>query len=281
VSDFNGHSGKEVSLMAAPNFANRGGFVWAILVTVLAIPGFLFYNWWSHLKADHDRGVSAKARARLSDGSVFQKAPASGRLVNPMTVSSSAPAAVSAPALPSKAAAPAGVRGPVPVALGNVAAATAAAPAPAAIPPKPVASISIAPAAAAPTASVQLMASTVTVVLSRDPMLSPIDTVRLREIDLERVRNEEARRRELEDLKHPRPRQPRKETPIDRRIELQGIVAKPGGASLAIINGATVSNGEQFSVRGYPSKVKIIRISAEEVTFDYKGKRFKKRVNVE
>ncbi|MBI3566421.1 MAG: hypothetical protein HY079_14600, partial [Elusimicrobia bacterium] len=96
----------------------RGGVGWAILAVALAVPGFLFYNWWSHLKAEHDKGVAAKASKRL-EGGVFQTAPA-GRLVNPIAPSTAA--APGAPRPPATAAAsPAGAAVAAPAVGGAVA----------------------------------------------------------------------------------------------------------------------------------------------------------------
>ena len=53
----------------------RGGLGWVILVVALAVPGVLFYNWWSHLKADREKTVAAKARGRVPDGGVFLSSP--------------------------------------------------------------------------------------------------------------------------------------------------------------------------------------------------------------
>ena len=74
----------------------RGGLGWVILVVALAVPGVLFYNWWSHLKADREKTVAAKARGRVPDGGVFLSSP-NNKLVNPMApaVSTAAAAAPS------------------------------------------------------------------------------------------------------------------------------------------------------------------------------------------
>ncbi|UPT75915.1 MAG: hypothetical protein M0D55_09735 [Elusimicrobiota bacterium] len=54
----------------------RGGFGWVILVIALAVPGVLFYNWWSHLKAEQARAVAAKAAARVPEGACSPRRPA-------------------------------------------------------------------------------------------------------------------------------------------------------------------------------------------------------------
>jgi hypothetical protein len=128
----------------------RGGLGWVILVAALAVPGVLFYNWWSHLKADREKAVAAKARGRVPEGGVFQSPP-SAKLVNPMDTTVSTVPVVRAPVDASSAVV---VARPAPVAD--------TVPAPA-------------PTGAAPP-------------LKRDPTLSPFDQVRLMEEDEARRR---------------------------------------------------------------------------------------------
>lgn len=108
-----------------------------------------------------------------------------------------------------------------------------------------------------------------------------MDLVRQREAELEAERNAEALRRAAEERNRPRKKVVRREPAIETGIELQGIVAGAAGESLAIVNGATVTPGESFSVEGFSAKVKVIRITTAEVTFEYKKRRFKKSVNAE
>ena len=219
----------------------RGGLGWVILVVALAVPGVLFYNWWSHLKADRDKAVAAKARGRVPDGGVFQTSP-SAKLVNPM-----------APVV-STAAAPADA---------SVAVATGVA----TKDPMPTAQVQeIAGTAPSPSFS----SATVEVALKRDPTLSPYDQVRLME-------EEEARRRaaeELEALKN-RKSAPRVVRKIDPRtlVELQGIISNPESGFKAIVNNEVVGVGEIVN------KVRIVRISDAGVVFDYKGQKFTKTVS--
>jgi len=271
--------------MAASPVGARGGLGWVILAAALAVPGFLFYNWWSHLKAERDHSISAKA-SKLAAGGVFQTPPpAAGRLVNPMastaapagappvlagTASTSAPAgaapalAAVAPALPG----PGGAPGAVPGSALAVAPAAAAALTPA----------SGAAAGAAPAAA--MTASTNTITLTRDPMMSPMDLVRLREEQLAK----EAQERALAEANKPKPehvhRAP-KQKPIETKIELQGIVAKADGENLAIINGSTVNPGESFTVDGYKGRVKVLKITSSEIMLEHNGRKFRLSVNVE
>ena len=93
---------------------------------------------------------------------------------------------------------------------------------------------------------------------------------------------EQERLRALAEANHPYQRHAQRvQPPIESRIELQGIVAKADGDNLAIINGATVNPGESIAIENYPGKVRILRITSSVVTLDYKGRRFKLRVNTE
>jgi hypothetical protein len=251
----------------AGNGNARGGLGWVILVVALAVPGVLFYNWWSHLKAEREKTVAAKARGRVPDGGVFQSSP-NAKLVNPMTPVAStgtlaappAPAAASAttPALAQPAQA-ATIAGTPASGSPSVAAAAAAAPAVAVVPP--ALSFSSMTATSQP--------------LKRDPTLSPFDQVRL-------VEEEEAKRKAADDLaamqaaknnhgKHgPKP-------PKDPRtlVDLQGIISNTDSGFKAIVNNEVMSVGE-FVIG---TRIKIIKITDLGVTFDFQGKRFVKGVS--
>lgn len=265
--------------MAGPGASGRGNLGWLVLAAALAIPGFLFYNWWSHQKAEHDRSVAAKARSRATEGSVFQTPPAGARPLGTAVSTSAAPgAAPGAAPVPGAAAA---VAVSMPAGVTPAAAATQVSPA-AQAPSAAVNSAAANPAAAALAPVVApVVSTTVAIVLSRDPMMSPMDLVRQREAEAEAERNAEAIRRAAEERNRPRRKVVRQEPKIDTHLELQGIVARPEGDSLAIVNGATVNEGEWFAVEGFSAKVKVVRITNTEVTFEYKGKRLKKNVNAE
>ncbi|MDE2489691.1 MAG: hypothetical protein KGM24_02510, partial [Elusimicrobia bacterium] len=74
----------------------RGGLGWLVLIAALAVPGFLFYNWWSRLKAAHDHSLSLKVKSRLPAGGVFRAPPAADRLVNPISSATAASPAAGA-----------------------------------------------------------------------------------------------------------------------------------------------------------------------------------------
>jgi hypothetical protein len=257
--------------------AGRGGLGWAILAAALAVPGFLFYNWWSHLKVDRDHALSAKAIKR-ADGGVFQTPPPmTGRLVNPMASSTSAPAGFPPAAAPRPSAMPAAAAPGRTILAAAAPAGTMPAGRMLAGPASLAASAGKPPAAEVSAAAA--VSTNTTVVLSRDPMMSPMDVVRLQEAALA----EEDRQRALAASKSPRSRHSAKHVqgPIETRIELQGISSTSDGDNFAMISDSRVSAGESFRVANYPGKVKVLKISESEVTFDYQGRRFKMKVNAE
>jgi len=225
----------------------RGGLGWVILVVALAVPGVLFFNWWSHLKADREKSVAAKARGRVPDGGVFQSSP-NAKLVNPMTPAVSTEAAIAAAGAPAMAQAAVIAPAPSPV------------PEPAATAQTPAAVAVSTPPAGAP--------------LKRDPTMSPLDAVRI-------AAEEEARRRAAEDLANLQkgrnrggPKPVKKKDP-KTLVELQGIVSNPESGFKAIVNNEVVGAGEYIG----NSRIKVIKISDLGVTFEYEGKRFSKGVS--
>ena len=250
--------------------AGGRGIGWVVLAVLLAVPGFYTYSSWSRQKAEHDRGVSAKARTRLPEGGVFQSPPpAADRLVNPISAKDAVAKASAAPKPPAATktpAAPAAVKVP------------AAAPAPTASLEAASAVPSIvATASAAPVALVRasVAKSTAAAVALRDPTLSPLDVVRLQEMADEKARREREDRERL----HPRAAAPKRLARIEDLIKLEGTVAKADGHVLAIVNGTMLSAGESFRVRGYDAKVKVVSISTAVVVFEFQKRRFKKSVS--
>ncbi len=187
--------------------------------------------------------------------------PRRGRLVNPMApaVSTAAPAAAVSTAAAVATAAPA------------AAAVPDAAAAPVATPPagEPAAQ-GQAPAAAG--GGSPAVSSSTYIALKRDPMLSPFDHVRM----MEEAEAKEKARRDLEEAKNRRSRVVvRKEPPPETLVELQGIIANAEGESKAIVSDQIVGVGETVN------KMRVVRITSQGVTFEYKGKRFTKSVNRE
>jgi hypothetical protein len=254
--------------MTAAQGGSRPGLGWVILVAALAVPGVLFYNWSSRLKAEHDRALSAKARERVPAGGVFETPPAVGRA--PSAVSTSAPAVIAAaPKVPDSV-----KTAPAPSAPYSAKPAAAAA-----IVSKAIAAPTAAPAPTAPPSRIGNVAfSSVTagIELSRDPLISPLDVVRIKEYEAEQERIRSARN-------HPTPIYVRHAPvrTIEQDVDLEGIVTTPDGRPLAIVNNETLGAGAQFNAPGHSGPVKIVRISSDTVWFVYKNKSFKKVVTTE
>lgn len=223
---------------------------WLLMAAVLAVPSFLFYNWWSNSK----KQVSAE----ISQG------PAAAPVFQPEGGAQASQPAAQAPAVQPGAQ-------PVPEAAAPAqrppsAAAAAPEPAPA---QQPAAQPEAAPAAqpeAQPEAAAQqgVEGSTVPKPVSyyapksdRDPTFSPDDYKRIRDEAMQRAEAEQL----VQNAERNKPREPGPET----RVVLQGIVG-----NAAIINGDMYTAGQ--TVRG----VKIVKVGADYVICDYKGKKFRK-----
>ena len=246
---------------------------WLLLVAVLAVPSFLFYNWLSKSKQQNQAELVHEPMA----GSVFpsdksgQQAPAATaqqaqpaapqQAVKPEAPrpAQQAPAARPVPDKAAQASQPAEeAEGPIedqaPSASSN----------PPAAAPQPAQAAAVSTAAQQGGAQGQVTPSTGPAKLSyydpkttRDPTFTPDDYRRIKE---EQRQREEAERLRLEAERN-KPREPGPEV----RISLQGIVG-----SAAIINGDMYSAGQ--TVRG----VKILKIGADYIIAEYKGKKFKK-----
>lgn len=227
---------------ATAGVGGRGGLGWVILAAALAIPGVLFYSWWSHLKAERVKTVVARARGRIPVGGVFQTSPRATKLINPMT--------------------PATVAPPAPVPFIAVIPPVASASAPVVAAPIPLSNRPSTPAVSTPAAPS----------LARDPMISPFDTLRLKEEEDEKRL---ARQRLLEERVGKRPRGSRGKPRPETLIELQGIISNAGGGAKAIVNNEVVGTGESVG------KFRVVRITPADVTFEYQGRRFTKSVSRE
>ncbi len=249
------------------NFSSILG--WLLLIAVMAVPSFLFYNWWSKSK---QQAALELVREPVS-GSVFPSdknaQPAPARQAPPAPPAQQAKPAEAKPQEPAKTAAAAdagpdqagGEPGEQPPSASSKPPDAAPKPARA-----PLVSSAAAPGAVeAPAKQDQVETSTAQKPVSsyepktpRDPTYSPDDYRRIKEDELRRAEAERQQRLAAE------ARKPR-EIPPETRISLQGIVG-----TAAIINGDMYSVGQ--SVRG----IKIIKIGTDYIIGDYKGKRFKK-----
>ena len=248
---------------------------WSLLVAVLAVPSFLFYNWWANNKTDEAAvqapiqsistatifaGAQDKTAAPPSghvqtaaEGPIFQAAsvqrsvqpafrPAVQPIVQPMSavpVSSAAPAA----AAPRAVLRPADAAPQPAAAAQRVDMSTAAAQA--------------VRAAFAPVSTQTASGSYFNPKSDRDPTMTPADYQLRREP--EQARREEARLQMLAMRKQ------LKASSGESRITLQGIVGN-----------SVIINGEMYSVGNTVMGVKILKIGANYLIGEYKGKKFRK-----
>ena len=243
--------------------ANRSSTGWLMMSVALAVPGFLFYNWWSHLNTQSRAQLDKHVRNRLPQGApIFGAAPAQQKLSNPISQVNQAPAEASL-AAPASAATS---TSPVPTAT----AAQLASPAPEAPASVPLAAASAASAAGD---SVLQTGPIPQIVLARDPMLSPYDMVRIAEAEL---KQRQAAQELLEAAKNKARGKARKaaksEKPAESLVDLQGIVSS-GDGQRAIVNGEMVGEGDIIG------GVKVVRISPDAVVFLYHKKRFIKGIS--
>ncbi len=241
---------------------------WLLLLAVLAVPSFLFYNWWSKGKKQASLEVAqAPVSANVFTKQASPSAPPAAAPQAPAAV----PAAAQAQEKPS-AAANAPETGdeetgeeadgePAPDAASQDGQKPPSAPAAA----KPV-SASTAAAAAQQDASgsAAVAVSTAPKPVSyyspaseRDPTLTPEDYRRI--AAAKRAKEESERQYEL--MQRQKPKEPGPET----LIRLQGIVGNS-----AIINDDMYTAGQK--VKG----IKILKIGTDYIICEYKGKRFKK-----
>lgn len=222
---------------------------WLLMAAVLAVPSFLFYNWWSNSK----KQVSAEISQGPGTAPVFQSEGGAQAAQPELLPPDAAPAAQplqggSAPAQ----------RPP-----------SAAAQAPEPAPAQPQAAPETQPEAqpelqAQAAARQEVEASTVPKPVSyydpksdRDPTFSPDDYKRIRDEAMQRAEADQM----VRNAERNKPREPGPET----RVVLQGIVG-----NAAIINGDMYTVGQ--TVRG----VKIVKVGADYIICDYKGKKFRK-----
>ena len=243
---------------------------WLVLLAALAIPGFMFFQWWTHLNSQSKADLEKRVRNRLPAGQIFSAAPAGDdKPVNPLAQQAAPAASTGTPvavtgssgvvtAAPAAGAAEAGAPGLTP--LANAATTT-----------PPVSGPEATGGAAPPAALTMLQTGTIAqVVLARDPFLSPFDLVRLAEAEAAQRRAQA----ELEDAANKKTRTQRaiEARPAESLVELQGIVSTAEGDK-AIVNGEMVGQGDMIG------QVKVVRITPTGVVFLYRGKRFIKGIS--
>ena len=229
---------------------------WTLMLAVLAVPSFLFYNWW----AANAGKAAAETVTGKTDLNVFPEQPGSTRAV-PSQPDPFPAAARPAQAPPQQAVSPGAGMPAVPA---------AAAPAkPAAVQAEsrpPASTAAVANAAAVSTAaakgdsvaaSTAALASYFSPKTTRDPTMSPENYRRIREARAQAI--EEARQLRASQLRK------NKSEGIESRLKLQGIVGN-----------AVILNGEMFYVGQTIHGAKILKVGSDYMIGEYKGKRFRK-----
>ncbi|MBI4424647.1 MAG: hypothetical protein HY554_13020 [Elusimicrobia bacterium] len=268
--------------------SGKGAIGWLILAVALAVPAFMFWNWWTMLNSRQPEG------RRPAPGPVFGGTQMAQNLQNPLTQPPGAPQAVSVavnvggapPAVstePARAPGTAGTPGlegtaaaaafppPAEAVLSTAASAGAPSSGTVAAAAEPVSQLA---SAAAPASSVDFRPR-----VERDPMLSPMDIKKLAEIELAKEWERDRIRREAEEAaRRSRERKaPKKRVlpPIQESIVLQGITAVPGSIT-AIVNEVIVYAGDVIEVEreDTSARVKVVRITPTTVTFQHGGKRW-------
>jgi cytoskeletal protein RodZ len=217
---------------------------WLLLVAVLAVPSFLFYNWWTKNKQQSATEVS-------QDRSASNFFPSQEKSQPPQAVNSTAaPEALQAPAAaasrqdppeqvqdaPAQPAAASGAEDPARTAV-IVRSSSAPAAVSVSTQPKPVSYY-------APKGD-------------RDPTLSPEDYKHLKELELRR--EEEERERQRRERNRP------KEATCDSKIHLQGIVGN-----------AAIINGEMYYTGQTAAGSKILKIGPNYILGECRGRKFRK-----
>ena len=228
--------------------ATKSSVGWLILAFALAVPGVLFYQWYTHLDLEKKRALTTKVR--LKDTDLFRNSPKQDKLVNPIASAAAPVVASTAPGNGQAAAIPAVGATPEPVL-----------PRPAE-PPSPAAGDpDVLKAPSAPAAN--------PFQAWRDPTLSPHDLVEIERLELEK----QLALQELKDRALNRSKAPPKSPPvqIEKLVDLQGIVSVAGG-NKAIINNDVFADGDVVKTKAGP--VKVLHITLQKVIFTYKSKTF-------
>jgi cytoskeletal protein RodZ len=234
---------------------------WLLLAAVLAVPSFLFYNWWTKNKQQSTAEISqGQAPANLfpSQDKVAAAPPARSTAapaaLMPQTPGERHPdASAQPPAAPARQAAQPQIQAQ-PQAQKPAAAQQAVSTAPA----QALAVAQSTSAAASVAVSTRTKsASYFSPKGDRDPTLSPEDYRHIKEVQMQRE-EEEARRR-MADRNRPR------EATCDSRVHLQGIVGN-----------AAIVNGDMYYVGQTAAGAKITKIGSNYILVECKGKKYRK-----
>lgn len=246
------------------NFTSLLG--WLLLAAILAVPSFLFYNWWATARKS-EAAVQAPVQ-RVSTAVIFAGAqePAA-----PFSQQQRTPPAEIRPVRQSSEAVTAADRAAAAAGDAGRGAARAAQPDPPAADTLPAGEKARTGATAAPAAeadrnktpsagtavSTQTSASYFNPKSSRDPTISPAE--------YRKIKADEEERREAERQRTQAIRRRQSESGGESRIKLQGIMGS-----------AAIINGEKYSAGNIIQGVKLIKVGDDYVICEYKGKRFKK-----
>ncbi|OGR62963.1 MAG: hypothetical protein A2X31_04295 [Elusimicrobia bacterium GWB2_63_22] len=236
---------------------------WTLLVAVMAVPSFLFYNWWAKSRQQASAEMPQEAPQNIFPPQ--EKSSTSAPVAAPVRQAQPAPAAqaVVTPAPQQPAQAP--VRNtPAPL--------PEQAPSASSQPPVPVtapgASAAVSTSAAQEvqqaTAAVQAQGEAQQNLISyfkpkttRDPTLSPDDYQRIKDAENARLEAE----RQARWAERNRPKAP----DITSRLQLQGVVGN-----------AAIINGEMYSVGQSVLGARLLKVGANYVIVEHKGKKFRK-----
>jgi hypothetical protein len=229
-------------------------FGWVLLLAVLAVPSFLFYNWWAKSK----QASSAEQTQEQTSANIFAAAEKK-QTAAPVAPSTAAPAqAVPAAQAETPAAPEAASQRPAaqaPVQLQPVPQAPLVSTA--AVQPAQAAQVSTGAPLAVQVSTQAKLVSYYTPKGDRDPTLSPADYSRIKEAELQRLEDE--RQRRLAASRRP------KEAQFESRLQLQGIVGN-----------AAIINGEMYSAGQMIYGAKILKVGVNYVIGEYKGRKFRK-----
>lgn len=223
---------------------------WLLMLAVLAVPSFLFFNWWAKNKTQSAGETAVKTAVK----DVFSSAEQRPGTAQPVPRDAASSPASLSPVSTSSA------RGPAPAQPADAAFDAAAQPA---APARPQ---SVLPAQGQPAPARETALSTQAARISyytpksdRNPMLSQDDYRRIQEA--ERLRAEKERAELLNRKRVVR------EAGIEKKLHLQGIVGN-----------AAIINGEMYTVGQSIYGGKIIKVGTDYIIGEYKGTRFKRTI---
>lgn len=232
---------------------------WTLLVAVLAVPSFLFYNWWAKSRQQASAEIPQEAPQNIfptqEKAAATAAAPAAAPVRQAQPQPSPAAQAVVTPAPQPQAQEPVR-KAPAPL---PEQAPSASAQAPATAVSTPAAQ-EVQQATAAVQAQGQAQQNLISYFkpkTTRDPTLSPDDYQRIKDAENARLEAE----RQARWAERNRPKAP----DITSRLQLQGIVGN-----------AAIINGEMYAVGQSVLGAKLLKVGANYVIVEHKGKKFRK-----